>query len=206
MQWLICGNLSPALYKQVQLEGVLNLPSAKYIRNISSSVGDDFKRTQPAKRYLSPRFQNLKETDHEVSLIMDEVYCQKKCNIQMTCFMVWKVTKSLRLLCPMIKSICGKYRDVISMIPITNINATIFYTLWESNIKVPTEIGFNVVATMSDGHESNAKLFARLLGINLQPYHVNNPNSSGKKIFLLFDPVHLFKHFYNNYMNYSTFL
>ena len=67
-------SVSPALYKQVQLEGVLILPSAKYILNISSSVGDDFKLTQPANRYLSARFQKLKETDHEVSLKMDEVY------------------------------------------------------------------------------------------------------------------------------------
>ena len=70
--------VSPALYKQVQREGVLTLPSAKYIRNISLSVGDDFKLPQPAKRYLSARFQKLKETDHDVSLIMNEVYCQKK--------------------------------------------------------------------------------------------------------------------------------
>ena len=91
------------------------------------------------------------------------------------------------------------------MMPITNINTTILYTNWVSNIKVLTEIGFNVVATITGGHESNAKFFARLFGINLQPYYVNNPYSSGKKIFLLFDPVHLFKNFYNNFMNYSTF-
>ena len=109
------------------------------------------------------------------------------------------------LLCLMIKSICGIYRDVISMIPITNINATILYTIWESNIKILTEIGFNVGATITDGHESNVKFFARLHGINLQPYYVNNSYSSGKKIFLLFDPVHLFKHIYNNLLNYSTF-
>ena len=114
-----------------------------------------------------------------------------------------EITKSLLYL--MIKSICVIYRDVISMIPMTNINATILYTIWESNIKVLTEIGFNIVATITDGHESNAKFFARLLGINLQPYYVNNPYSSGKKIFLLFDPVHVFKHIYNNLMNYSTF-
>ena len=66
-----------------------------------------------------------------------------------------------------------------------------WYTIWESNIKVLTEIGFNVVATITDGHENEAKFFARLLGINLQPYYVNKPYSSDKKIFLLFDPVHL---------------
>ena len=123
---------------------------------------------------------------------------RKKCNIQGN-----EITKIL--LCLMIKSICRKYRAVISMIPITIINATILYTIWESNIKVLTEIGFNVGATITDGHESNVKFFARLTGIHLQPYYVNNPYSSGKKIFLLFDPVHLFTNFYNNCMNYSTF-
>ena len=128
---------------------------------------------------------------------------RKKCNIQMACFMVWKVTKSPSSFCLMIKSICGKYRDVISMFPTTNINATIMYTIWESNIKVLTELVFNVVATITDGHESNAKFTARLLGINLQPYYVNNPPySSGKKIFVMFNPVQLVKTFYNNLMNY----
>ena len=124
-------SVSPALYKQ--LEGVLTLPPAKYIRNISSSVGDDCKLTQPAKRYLSARFQKLKETDHEVSLIMDEVYCQNKVQYSNGMFYGMEgneITKTL--LCLMIKSICGIYIDVISMIPITNINATILYTIWES--------------------------------------------------------------------------
>ena len=67
-------SVSPALYKQVQVEGVLTLPLAKHIRNISSSVGDDFNLTKPAKIYLLARFLKLRETDHEVSLIMDEVY------------------------------------------------------------------------------------------------------------------------------------
>ena len=80
-------SVSPALYKQVQL----------VVRTLSSSIGDDLELTQPAKRYMSARFKKLKETDHEVSLIMDKVYCQKKSNIQMACFMEWKVTKSPRL-------------------------------------------------------------------------------------------------------------
>ena len=191
-------SVSPALYKQVQLEGILTLPSAKYVRTLSSSIGDDFELTQPAKRYMSARFQKLKETDHEVSLIMDEVYCQKKVQYS-------NGAKSPRLLCLMIKSICGKYRDIISMTPITNINATILYTIWQSNIKVLTEVGFNVAATITDGHESNVKFYAKLIGTNPKHYYVNNLYFPGRKIFLLFNPVHLFKNFYNNFMNYSIF-
>ena len=61
-----------------------------------------------------------------------------------------------------------------------------------------------MVATITDGHESNVKSYAKLIGTNPQHY-VNNPYFPGRKIFLLFDPVHLFKTFYNNFMNYSIF-
>ena len=93
---------------------------------------------------------------------MDEVYCQKKVQYSNGMFYGMagnEITKSL--LCLMIKSIRGKYRDVISMILITNINATILYTIWESNINALNEIGFNIVATITDGHERKAKFLAR---------------------------------------------
>ena len=54
---------------------------------------------------------------------MDEVYCQKKVQYSNGMFYGMEgneITKTL--LCLMIKSICGKYRDVISMIPITTIS------------------------------------------------------------------------------------
>ena len=168
-------SVSPALYKQVQLEGILTLPPAKYVRTLSSSIGDDLELTQPAKRYMSARFQKLKET---------EVYCQKKVQYSNGMFYGMEGNEIIKtLLCLMIKSICGKYRDIISMTPITNINATILYTIWQSNIKVLTEVGFNVVATITDVHESNVKFYAKLIGTNTQHYYVNNPYFPGRKIF-----------------------
>ena len=67
-----------ALYKQIQADAILTLPSSKYVKSITSALGEDLKLTQPARKYLSARFSKLKDIDHVVSLLMDEVYCQKK--------------------------------------------------------------------------------------------------------------------------------
>ena len=126
------------------MEEVLTLPSAKYVRSVSSAIADDFKLTEPAKTYLSARFSKLKEIDHKVSLMMDEVYCQKKVEYSNGRFYGMEGKEIMKtLLCVMIKSICGKYRDVISTFsmlwtPVRNINTNILHTIWQSNIEVLT--------------------------------------------------------------------
>ena len=66
------------------------------------------------------------------------------------------------------------------------------------------EIGCEVYLTMSDGHDSNVKFF-RLLHKDGLKYSIQNPFDTDKLVFLMFDPVHLFKNFYNNFMKAVTF-
>ena len=63
--------------KQISLDGILTLPSAKYVRNLVSTVGDDLNLTKPAEKYLTSRFSKLNQDDQKVSLLMDEVYCKQ---------------------------------------------------------------------------------------------------------------------------------
>ena len=72
------------------------------------------------------------------------------------------------------------------------------------SVIVLTSIGFDFVATMmSDGHLSNLKLFRRLLKGGDNHFSISNPYSLDKKIFLLFDTVHLFM--CNNFLKYLIF-
>ena len=62
----------------------------------------------------------------------------------------------------MIKSIAGKYRDVISMTPINRLNADKLVKIWNNVIKAVTEVGFDVVVTRVDGMRTNVSFYNKL--------------------------------------------
>ena len=131
--WEMC---SPALYKQICSSDVLTFPHYKYLRSLTSAIGSDLKLTEPAIRYLKARFSKLKNIETLVSLIMDEVFVRKM--IELSNGRIYGLTNNevtKTLLCIMIKSICGKYRDVVAMVPIKNINHSIIHTVWKENLK-----------------------------------------------------------------------
>ena len=68
-----------------------------------------------------------------------------------------EMTKTLLFI--MLKSICGKYRNTIAMVPLVNISAEKLYTAWTDVITKVKKIGFDVAVTMSDGHSSNMRFF-----------------------------------------------
>ena len=199
-------SVSPSLYKQIEFDGVLTLPSMKRVRKLTSAVGTDLKLTEPATMYLKARFSKLSPAYHQVPLLLDEVYCKQM--IQYTNGQFYGTAKNevvKTLLCVMVKSVRGKYRDVVSMTQISNISADKLINVWQNCISVLSEIGFIAVVTMTDGHKSNESFFKKLLEHNIDSFHIDHPHFSGQNIFLLFDPVHLFKNFYNNFMVYDTF-
>ena len=65
------------------------------------------------------------------------------------------------------------------------------------------------VATSVDAHSTNRKFYMDISGGNLKknehPTRIEHPYMAGKMIFLLYDPVHVFKNFYNNLLNRKVF-
>ena len=103
----------------------------------------------------------------------------------------------------MVKSVDGKYRDVICMTPISNINAEKIYKVWFNCLEVLTEIGFDTVLTMTDGLEANVRFYKM---ISSGDVFIKNPFNTLMIIFLLFDTVHLFKNIYCNFLKYGIFV
>ena len=99
-----------------------------------------------------------------------------------------------KTLCVMLKSIGGKYQDIVSMVPIVGINADKLFSIWKNIVSHMTMIGFDIAVTMTmtDGHSSNMKLFNKILKNHPRNHSVENSDN------LLFDPLNLFKIFYNN--------
>ena len=110
--------------------------------------------------YLTARIKKISEKERLVSILMDEVYSHQRVqyiNGQFYGAEGGETTKTM--LCVMIKSVLGKYRDIIAMTPISSINADKLSSIWTDVVGKIEKIGFDPAVTMTDGHSSNISLF-----------------------------------------------
>ena len=100
----------------------------------------------------------------------------------------------------MLKAIAGKYSDIVALVPIVNINADILHSVWKNVVSQISDIGFDISITIT-----NMSLFNKKMLKNSEDLFVQNEEKVDIKIFLLFDPTHLFKNVYNNWMKKINF-
>lgn len=199
-------NTSPALYKQILGENVLTLPTSKYLRNLTSVLTTDPGITPSTAGYLKARAKGLSEREKLVSVIIDEVYCSKQTEYSNGKFFGNEDrSTSKTILSFMIKSVASKYRDMVALFPINKLDSNLLKSLHSKVVHLVTEAGFDVVATITDGHSSNRKFFMDLCEGPMTPFVHLKPNSEDKT-FLLFDSVHLLKNWYTNLLRKNTFL
>ena len=89
----------------------------------------------------------------------------------------------------MMKSIAGKYRDIVAMAPVVNINADKLHSLWTDVVNKVTKIGFDVAVTMTDGHSSNMNFFDK--EILKKTADVFALDEFGSKHFPMYNNTHL---------------
>ena len=168
-------NTSPALYRLILSDGVLTLPGEKYM-------------TDTTVAYLKARKAKLTERELCINVIFDEVFVQ-----QLMAYLSGvlygmendSITKTLL----MIKSVAGPYRDIVAMSPMSVTNCDTILTVWKNVVKRTTDLGFNVVATTSDGHKANMKMFKKPSCAGRLENWIYNPYDESKNIFLLFDTI-----------------
>ena len=140
---------SPALYDQILSSDVLCLPSVRWVLRLSSALNVDFELTESTIAYLKARLSKLKKKDLTINLIIDEVHSHHTVDLVdgkvIGLDADGELTKTLCTV--MIKSIAGKYRDVISMTPINRLNAEKLVKIWKNVVKAVTEIGFDIAVT-----------------------------------------------------------
>ena len=199
-------NCSTALYKKMRQEGNLTLPSVGYLKNLSNSLNVDTGMNASTKAYLKARFERLTSNkDKNISIIIDEVYSAQQVEL-MNGKIVGNETKepTKTLLSFMIKSVCGQYQDMVAMVPVVRLDAELVNTYYKQVLQVVTDIGFETVTTLMDGHSINRRFYQILCGGVLKPY-IENPYKKGSKIFLLYDSVHIFKNLYTNFLRKRKF-
>jgi hypothetical protein len=196
---------SPALYKQLLGEGIFSLPCVRHLKRLSSALTVDGTLSDSTRNYLKLRLANLGPRDKLTCIIIDEVYCQKQVEFAGgKLFGMENDDISKTLLCFMLKSVGGNYRDMVVMQPIAKVDASVIETHFLAVLEAVTEIGFEVVCVSTDGHSANRKFYEQLSRGKIKPF-ILHPSAPEKKIFLLFDPVHLFKNFYTNFLNKTHF-
>jgi len=102
------------------------------------------------------------------------------------------------LLCFMIKSVVGKYKDLVGIYPMSKLTAVKQYECYVEVMTLLRSVSLNTVAISVDNATTNRKFFIDCLcDGNLQTHIIDSV--TGQPIYLIFDPVHDIKNVYNNF-------
>jgi len=127
---------------------------------------------------------------------MDEVYTAKPSEFSRSYERIYRMEEGQpikTLLKLMFKSVAAAYEDVIAMVPLTKIDSQKIFDLFTKCLQALTPLGYDVVATLLDGHSANVKFYNKELNEGeIKPY-ITHPLDEKKNIFLLFDSTHVFK-------------
>ena len=196
---LVWLNMNSGLYKQLHTSQFLTLPSPQHLRNLSKAITvetGDFSQT--TEKYLTARIKNLTLQKKHIVVILDEVYVTQRVEFVRGKFLGHENDQATKtVLCFMIRSICGKYRDVVALLPVAKISAKFIN---DHFVPVRTglwKIGFTIVAMSVDNHTANRKFYTDFLCDGTLRRWIPLPEDEEKKLWLLFDIVHGFKNEYN---------
>lgn len=196
---IILQSHSTACYESLLKADILTLPSVSSIRRICH--GFQTETSQQMKSYLMSRRKNLNEFESTVVLIFDEMYVFETIDYSSNAFYGLATNKNApasTILTFMVKSLAGKYCDVVGMFPIHGFNVEILNDVFRKVMQLVLEVGFDCVCCVSDNHPINRSFFKTLGGGSLR-HSVPNPCDAQKDLFLLIDPTHNVKNIYNNF-------
>lgn len=199
-------NCSPRLYKQLVDEGLLTLPNAAYVQGLSKPLDVTTELSPATLAYLEARCRNLKALERNVVILIDEVFTARRIEYVNGRFFGYQgEAASKTLLCIMVKSVAGKFCDVVSLTPITNCTSKDVKRHFDAVLVALKQVELDVVAISVDNHTSNRKFYTdELCGGTITP-SIPNPIDPENRIFLLIDSTHNFKNIKNNFQNKKVF-
>ena len=173
--------LSTGCYKQ--LGNTFILPSITTLNRLSSNIS-----SSANVDYLKTRCSPLSEHEKIVILMIDEVYTSEKVELNAKGEFVGidaNGDASKTILTFMIKSLHGKYSDVISLIPIRSLTTDILKRHYDEVMDLVSKF-FLVQAISVDNHVINRKFFYSLQPNLNSVQWIVHPKKSDDFLFLLF--------------------
>lgn len=216
---LACGSMwkatSPALYKQILREGFLSLPTMSWLKKLTESMPMSFGLTDGIKSYLKMRIKDMPCRERKVLLAFDEIYVNQQVEFCGGRFFGLQTenradkdpTKNpcKTVLCFHISSLFNPYEDIVAQYPVMNLDSSILKECYNSVMDALHEVGFEVVLLSCDNATPNRKFLTELCEGDLRE-SIPHPHHQGKRLFLLFDPVHGFKNMFNNFESRDRFV
>ena len=198
MMAFVIFSTSPRAYERLVEEKVIILPSTKTLMKITMNL--DSKTGLDDEQYLQLRFSQLNAFDRNIIMI-DEIYLSKR--IEASGGQLIGLTKNCEVattaLCFMVKSLSSSYQDMVGIYPVKNLKAATQKKCFDKIMVLLHNVGFNVVAISVDNAAANRKFYKDFLCNGTWTTAIANPFTGGQ-IFLIFDPTHVIKNVYNNFL------
>lgn len=185
------------------LRNHLILPTKRHLQQISSRLNISPDSDAKNIHYLSHIAKNLKDEEKIVALLLDEIYIdphlQYKSN-KITGFAengdkgIARTVQSF-----MIKSVFGNFKEICKLCPVKSLKGDELYVMTKQVIKLVQSIGFKVIVIITDNNRVNQNLYK--LFTDGKSFFFPNPDYIDFPIYLMYDPVHIFKNFRNNWLN-----
>ena len=138
--------------------------------------------------------------------MINEIYLSKR--IEATGGHIIGLTDNCKIastaLCFMVKSLSSGYKDMVGIYPVKNLKAETQKQCFNKIMYLLHEIGFNVVGVSVDNAAANRKFYKDFLCDGIRKSSITN-SFTGGKIFLIFNPTHVIKNIYNNFLARKVF-
>ena len=146
---------SSSAYTTLRDEDVLCLPSVSTLRKITRRVNENHGLDISA--YLSLRVSKLNEYERNVVLMIDEIYIAKRVEYSggEVKGLVADGSVASTLLCFMVKSVVGKYKDLVSIYPVSKLTASKQLECFNEVMTLLRKVLLNVVVISVDNASTN---------------------------------------------------
>ena len=204
---VLLHSISSHGYNFIKGSGNVILPHPKNIQNICAKTNISPHNEQFDTNFLmyaKGMFSNLNSHEKIVILMVDEIHLKqyfdyKGGNIVGMAFNENIAASSAHVF--MISSLLSPYKDVVHILPVKAIQAEILHAIIKKIIIGLENIGYFVIAVVTDNHSVNRKamsFFAKNKSINIVYPH---PVSEDRPLFFVTDSVHVLKCIRNNWLN-----
>ena len=193
---------SSTSYETLRKSRFLTLPSIRQLRNIANRLGVDILNNN-CKNYLSNRIEKLNQFERYVTVILDEIHVVKRVELSGGRILGFSDDNPLQsattVLCFMISSVGGTYRDIVCMIPVFRISSSFIEEKLKEVMKLIHEVGFQAVALSMDNLSANRSALVNLSGTSIDsPIScIANEHCTNQPIYCFIDTTHNIKNVYN---------
>lgn len=195
---------SPAAYAAVHSSGYMYLPHPCNVRKLIARFDLNSLNVDGSIEYLKIKKKFLKDHELVVNVLLDEIYIEPRLIFKGDTIYGASETDSNEIAKTaqvfMLSSVFSKFKDVVTIVPVSNLTAPQLKSMLLHVIEEVEKVGFTVLASVSDNNAVNRKAYELLTPNGILQPSIAHPVDSGRKLFLIFDTVHILKCIRNNWI------